>query len=36
MPDAYSDLAEVTRSYIPAANLPVRINVPVERKVIPE
>ena len=36
MPDAFSDLAKVTRSYIPAANLPARIDVPIGRKVIPE
>jgi hypothetical protein len=36
MPDAFFDLTKVTRSYIPAANLPVRIDVPVGRKVIPE
>ena len=29
MPDTFSDLAKVTRSYIPAANVPTRIDVPV-------
>ena len=32
MPDAFSDLAKVTRSHIPAANVPARIDVPVERR----
>ena len=28
MPDAFSDIAKVTRSHIPAANVPARIDVP--------
>ncbi|XP_062014900.1 uncharacterized protein LOC133731550 [Rosa rugosa] len=35
MPDAFSDLAKVTRSHIPAANVPARIDVPVGR-VVPD
>ena len=29
MPDTFSDLAKVTRSHIPAANVPARIDVPI-------
>ena len=32
MPDAFSDSAKVTKSHIPAANAPVRIDVPIEQK----
>ena len=35
MPDAFSDLAKVTRSHIPAANVPARIDVP-EGRTVPE
>ncbi|PRQ59184.1 putative RNA-directed DNA polymerase [Rosa chinensis] len=35
MPDAFSDLAKVTRSHIPAANVPARIDVPVGR-IVPD
>ena len=31
MPETFSDLAKVTRSYIPAANVPARIDIPVGR-----
>ena len=33
LPDAFNDLANVTRSHIPAANVPARIDVPVGRRV---
>ncbi|KAJ9540031.1 hypothetical protein OSB04_026537 [Centaurea solstitialis] len=33
LPDAFNDLANVTRSHIPAANVPARIDVPVRRHV---
>ena len=29
MPDAFNDASKVTQSYIPAANAPARIDVPV-------
>jgi len=35
MPDAFSDLVKVTRSHIPAANVPARIDVP-EGRTVPE
>ena len=28
MPDAFADIDKVTRSYIPAANMPARLEVP--------
>ena len=36
MPVAFSDLAKVTRSHIPIANMSARIDVPVGGKVIRE
>ena len=32
MPDAFTDLARVTRSHIPAANMPAKIDVPNVRR----
>ena len=32
MPDAFTDIAKVTRSYIPAANVPARLEIPVQRR----
>ena len=32
MPDAFTDIAKVTRSYIPAANVPVRLEIFVQRR----
>ena len=29
LPDAFTDIAKVTKSYIPAANTPARINIPI-------
>ena len=36
LPDILNDLTKVTRSHIPAANMPARINIPEGCKVIPE
>ena len=36
MPDAFSDLAKMMRSNIPASNMPARINIPIGCKVITE
>ena len=34
MPDAFTDTAKVTRSYIPATNTPARINIPIGKTAI--
>ena len=34
MPDAFTDTAKVTKSYIPAANTPARINIPIGKTAI--
>ena len=36
MPEAFSNLVKVMRLHILAANIPIRIDVPLERKIIPE
>ena len=36
LPDAFTDTAKVTKSYIPAANTPARINIPVGKTTIME
>ena len=34
MPDAFTDTAKVTKSYIPTANTPARINIPIGKTAI--
>ena len=34
LPDAFTDTTKVTKSYIPAANTPVRINIPIGKTAI--
>ena len=34
MPDAFTDTAKVTKSYIPAVNTPTRINIPIGKTAI--
>ena len=34
LPDAFTDIAKVTKSYIPTANTPVRINIPIGKAAI--
>ena len=36
MPDSFSEIAKVTRSDIPAANVPARLEVPRKGTAIPE